>query len=267
MIKSILVEFYRAARSSDYLDALKNAQKELIKLTLCKNFNFTLLQTMYKTIEIHEHAAVNWQKSVDSQSIEIFNLNQKIAKLTSTNMETNKLLLIKPYDTEFSVKAMEYGIKCHNDTNCDYDGKPYVTHLKMVYDYAYKYSHLLPFNQIEYALAAAWNHDVIEDCRQTYNDVSRAIGNKVAEIVYALTNEKGKNRSERANEKYYSGIKENEIAHYIKICDRLANVRYSKQTNSPKFEMYQEENDTFKDHLYLKKYSEMFSEMYELLYT
>lgn len=267
MIKSILVEFFRSARQSDYLDALNNAQEQLIKLTLCKNYNFTLLQTMYKKIEIHEHVAVNKQESLDRQSIEIYKLNQKIAKLTSANMETNKLLLIKPYDGGISLLAMEYAIKCHNDTNCEYDGKPYVTHLKMVYDYAYKYSHLLPTDQIEYALAAAWNHDVIEDCRQTYNDVSRAIGNKVAEIVYALTNEKGKNRSERANEKYYFGIKENEIAHYIKICDRLANIRYSKETNSPKFEMYQEESDSFKDQLYLTKYGEMFSEMYELLYT
>jgi (p)ppGpp synthase/HD superfamily hydrolase len=265
MIKDILVEFYRNASKSDYLDALKTAQKELIKLTLCKNYNFTLLQTMYKTIEIHEHAAVNKQESLDWQSKEIYHLNQKILKLTAINMETNKLLLCKDYSSEFSIKAMEYGIKCHNDTNCDYDGKPYVTHLKMVYDFAYKYRHLLPVEQIEYALAAAWTHDVIEDCRQTYNDVSKVVGNKVAEIVYALTNEKGKSRKERANDNYYRGIKENDIAHYIKICDRLANVRYSKETNSPKFEMYKAENKNFQEYLYLDKYHEMFREMQELL--
>lgn len=50
----------------------------------------------------------------------------------------------------------------------------------------------------------------------------------VADIVYAVTNEKGKNRSERANEKYYQGIRENKLAVIVKICDRLANALYSK---------------------------------------
>lgn len=265
MIKSILVEFYRNASKLDYLDALNNAQAELIKLTLCKNYNFTLLQTMYKKIEIHEHAAVQKQESIDWQTKEIFKLNQQILKITSINMETNKLLLCKDFSDEFSIKAMEYGIKCHNDTNCDYDGKPYVTHLKMVYDFAYKYKHLLDSNQIVYALAGAWTHDVIEDCRQSYNDVSRVLGNKVAEIVYACTNEKGRTREDRANDNYYSGIIVNELARYVKICDRLANIQYSKQTNSNKFEMYKVENKKFQEYLYLDKFHAMFREIQELL--
>lgn len=60
----------------------------------------------------------------------------------------------------------------------------------------------------------------------------------VADIVYAVTNEKGKNRSERANEKYYQGIRENKLAVIVKICDRLANALYSKLINSRMLDVY-----------------------------
>jgi ATP phosphoribosyltransferase regulatory subunit HisZ len=57
---------------------------------------------------------------------------------------------------------------------------------------------------------AALFHDSIEDARLTYNDVlsiakeymTEGYAKASTEIVYALTNEKGRNRKERANEKY-----------------------------------------------------------------
>ena len=47
-----------------------------------------------------------------------------------------------------------------------------------------------------------------------------------AEIVYALTNDKGRSRSERAGEHYYAGIRETPYAPFVKLCDRLANMTY-----------------------------------------
>ena len=91
-------------------------------------------------------------------------------------------------------KAKEYAIKCHSETNHLYDGKPYETHLHWVYVYGIKYGNLLTERDLPFALAACWTHDTIEDCRQTYNDVKNICGIRVAEITYAVTNEKGKNR-------------------------------------------------------------------------
>lgn len=48
-----------------------------------------------------------------------------------------------------------------------------------------------------------------------------------AEMVYALTNEKGRTRAERANDKYYQGIRETAYAPFLKLADRLANITYS----------------------------------------
>ena len=60
-----------------------------------------------------------------------------------------------------------------------------------------------------------------------------------------FTNEKGKNRKERANDKYYEGIRNTPGAVFVKLCDRIANVQYSKMTGSRMFDKYREENDNF----------------------
>ena len=53
-----------------------------------------------------------------------------------------------------------------------------------------------------------------------------------AEIVYALTNDKGRTRAERAGEKYFQGIRSTPYAPFVKLCDRLANVTYSCSVDS-----------------------------------
>jgi len=92
---------------------------------------------------------------------------------------------------------------------------------------------------------AGWGHDTIEDTRASYNDVVKHLGQDAADIVYAVTNEKGKNRSERANEKYYAGIVARPGAVFVKLCDRIANVQYGKMTGSSMYEKYRKENDHF----------------------
>ena len=146
-------------------------------------------------------------------------------------------------------KAQQYARQCHTQTNHTYNGKHYEFHLEMVFDFAVKYAHLVPENQRDNFLAAAWVHDVIEDCRETYANVLAATNKEVADLAYALTNEKGKTRSERANAKYYEGIKQVPYAVLLKVCDRLANLSYSIETSAKKTEMYVRENESFMQHL------------------
>lgn len=141
--------------------------------------------------------------------------------------------------------AREYAIRCHSETNHLYDGKPYAVHLNYVYSEAKKFCHLIPTEHRDNFLAAAWVHDVIEDCRQTYNDVKNATNKEVAELAYALTNEKGKNRKERASVKYYNEIKKVPYAVLLKVCDRLANFKYSIESGSRMAAMYAKENHDF----------------------
>lgn len=162
--------------------------------------------------------------------------------------------------------AKTYATKCHQETNHMYDGKPYITHLQMVFELGEKFAPLyFDHESIPTILAACWTHDVIEDTRQTYNDVKNVCGEIVANITYALTNEKGKNRKERANEKYYLGITQTPFATFVKLCDRLANVQYSVDMNSAMIEVYRKENKDFKQALWNPTYQEMFEELDKLL--
>jgi hypothetical protein len=63
--------------------------------------------------------------------------------------------------------------------------------------------------------------------------------------VYALTNEKGWNRADRANDKYYQDMKTITGATFVKMCDRIANVRFSRLMGSSMFEKYKAENEHF----------------------
>jgi (p)ppGpp synthase/HD superfamily hydrolase len=179
--------------------------------------------------------------------------HQTTNKKPQTSMSTS---------SELVLKAKDYAILKHFETNHKYDGKPYEVHLEIAFEFACKFVHLLPDDKtVSEVLSAVWTHDVIEDCRQSYSDVKKVLGESVAEIVYALTNEKGKNRKERANDKYYEGIRNTPFADYVKICDRLANVYYSKLHNGSLLNVYRKEHNHFKKELWKVDFQEMFDEM------
>lgn len=161
--------------------------------------------------------------------------------------------------------AKKFAIKAHKSVYQKYNSKPYSYHLKMVRDYAFKYKHLIPENNLPLVLAGCWVHDCIEDARITYNDILKVLGKDIAEIAYALTNDKGRTRTERAGENYYKGINETTFAGFIKICDRLANTKHSYDTQSGMLDKYRKEYNDFKRHLYFEPYKPMFDELEELL--
>jgi hypothetical protein len=63
----------------------------------------------------------------------------------------------------------KYSIQNHKKTNHKYDNKPYSHHLRMVYNYGLKYNYLLDHDELLLALCSCWSHDLIEDCRVSYN--------------------------------------------------------------------------------------------------
>lgn len=141
----------------------------------------------------------------------------------------------------------------HAQVNQHYDLYDYSYHLNMVAGFAQEY---IDFFEPVFHLPimfGAYFHDSIEDARLTYNDVLKIANTFMCEhdayiateIVYALTNEKGRNRAERANDKYYKGIRETPFASYVKLCDRMANMSYSKKTESRMYKIYKEEMPHF----------------------
>ena len=126
----------------------------------------------------------------------------------------------------------------HDHVNQTYDKThPYGFHLDMVVNSVYQYGHEVCAEEKDVLplFFGAYYHDSIEDARQTYNDVKATARQYMdedqalmaAEIAYALTNDKGRTRAERAGEKYYQGIRETPYAPFVKLADRLANISYS----------------------------------------
>ena len=143
-------------------------------------------------------------------------------------------------------KARTYAIECHERKNNLYDGKPYEYHLNMVNDVIEEFIDLIEEEHRDDVRGGGWNHDTVEDCGETINDVIKATNKEVGELAYALTNEKGRNRAERANNKYYRGIRNKPRATFIKLADRIANVKHSKYAGkSSMFEKYKKENPKF----------------------
>ena len=126
----------------------------------------------------------------------------------------------------------------HASVNHAYDRiRPYGFHLDMVVNWVRKYIEVVCVSEQDILpiYFAAFYHDSIEDARLSYNDVMKIAKGLMdeeqaylaTEIVYALTNEKGRNRAERANEKYFAGIRETPYAPFVKLADRLANTSYA----------------------------------------
>lgn len=122
--------------------------------------------------------------------------------------------------------------------NQTYDIFPYVYHIQKVRDVAEELGY------DESIVVAATLHDSLEDTHVSYNDIKRAFGEEVAEIVYCVTDELGRNRRER-KEKTYPKIRGNWKATVVKVCDRIANVDHSSEYNKDLFEMYKKEHQDF----------------------
>lgn len=149
---------------------------------------------------------------------------------------------VSKYEQEISA-IRESAHTVHASVNQSYDKvHPYGLHLDMVANEVAKYGHEVCVREEDVLplFFGAYYHDSIEDARQSYNDVMKAAkqwmndeqARMAAEIVYAMTNEKGRTRAERANEKYYQGIRETPYAPFVKLADRLANFTYSVESQN-----------------------------------
>lgn len=179
----------------------------------------------------------------------------------------------------------EFRKRIHNehDVVCNQkyaDTLPYSTHLKFAEAQGIKFRHLIDDIWIhnennsfsaqtllwDIVLCAIISHDAMEDARLTYNNVAdlcsfmcnHKSAKMVADIVYCVTDEKGKNRAERKNSKYYKELKANELAVFVKLSDLAANTLFSKLSGSSMYKKYKNEWPNFKEETYLPKFKEFF---------
>lgn len=154
-------------------------------------------------------------------------------------------------------RAMLFALMTHHGCRQRYDKfYPYFYHLNMVNKFALKFSHIVNFN-INVCIGALF-HDLIEDCRLTYNDVKQKWGVEVADIVFACTELRGRNRAERHGPEYYALLKTSELGSFVKICDVIANMTMGTMTGSSMLKKYRKDYPKFKELLYRDNFKEMF---------
>ena len=153
--------------------------------------------------------------------------------------------------------------------NQKYGDDDYIKHLDDVYKIAYQGVVTKPD-----VLVACYLHDILEDTDCSYKTLEMNFGKYVAELVYAVTDELGRDRAERKNKTYPKIIKYND-AITIKACDRLANLSACykggitewKSLGSAKYEMYAKEHKEFCEKLNLsleskiKEHRELYAEL------
>lgn len=163
-------------------------------------------------------------------------------------------------------RAKEFAIRAHNQCNQRYQGKPYSYHLSQVIEVHNDYKHLLPEEDREQVEAELWVHDVLEDTQVTYNDMKKELGVRIADGAWSMTNDQGRNRSERNSPAYYQRLAADVYGEYKKLCDRLANVRNSKRFGHSMGEQYKKELVSFESNLRMSdRYALMWNELKENL--
>lgn len=135
-------------------------------------------------------------------------------------------------------EARLVAIKCHGTQ--DYDGIfPYEKHLDDVVEI------LKRFDIVAHKfICAGYLHDAIEDGAISYSKIKRHFGFEVAEMVFCVTDEMGRNRKEK-KEKTLPKTASNADAVILKLADRIANIEHGG-----KVDMYSAEYKGFRDALY-----------------
>lgn len=189
----------------------------------------------------------------------VVNINAEKAIMWSEFLNENRGIIIR---------MQKLAGEIHEGVNQRYDELPYSYHTNMVGALFMQYGSVCfeSHQDMEnYGLAAIFGalfHDTIEDARLTYNDVKEYakeflpaslvgidLSVLAADIVYALTNEKGKNRAERENDKYFEGIRVTPYAPCIKVCDRYANALYANVRGTSMARKYSSEMANFLSNL------------------
>ena len=142
-------------------------------------------------------------------------------------------------------KAMSFAQKAHNVQSYG-ECYPYFKHLEDVYKVLLEFG----FNEERDLdlLVSSYLHDTLEDTTTSYIRLKNEFGEEVAELVYCVTDEIGRNRKEK-HLKTYPKIRANPKSIILKVADRIANVRFSFQTSSDHFAMYVKEFPEFQTEL------------------
>lgn len=110
-------------------------------------------------------------------------------------------------------RALQFATHAHDGQKRKYDGAPYISHPIEVADIVSR------ITDDPTTIAAAYLHDVVEDCDVTLDQIREAFGPDLAEVVRFVTNISTKEDGNRRRRKAI------DRAHFAKGCARAQNVK------------------------------------------
>ena len=141
------------------------------------------------------------------------------------------------YTEKIYREARMVAVKAHSNQSYD-EIFPYEKHLEDVVDVLKRFGFSGKF------IVAGWLHDAIEDDGISYNDINTHFGYEIAEMVYCVTDEMGRNRKEKKL-KTLPKTASNPDAIILKLADRVGNIEHGG-----KIDMYAKEYQEFKNALF-----------------
>ena len=156
------------------------------------------------------------------------------------------------YNEKTYTEARLVAVKVHSGQ--DYDGVfPYEKHLDDVVRVLKRFGFSGRF------IVAGYLHDAIEDGSISYNKIKTHFGEEVAEMVFCVTDELGRNRKEKKS-KTLPKTASSYDAIVLKLADRIANIEHGGKVS-----MYAKEYDEFCKYLRHDNQNETVKKMWEHL--
>ena len=131
--------------------------------------------------------------------------------------------------------ALSWARELHDGQS--YGHLPYTVHLDAVADVLRQFGH----GDDRVLMSAGYLHDAIEDQGVTREQIAARFGDRVADIVDAVSDPDGEDRSTQ-KAAAYPRIRDLDEAVIVKLADRIANV----QAGGPKRTMYRDEQPAFR---------------------
>jgi (p)ppGpp synthase/HD superfamily hydrolase len=135
-------------------------------------------------------------------------------------------------------EARMVAVRAHSSQTYD-EIFPYEKHLDDVVDVLKRFGYSGKY------IIAGYLHDILEDTGLSFNDIKRLFNEEIAEMVYCVTDELGRNRKEKKS-KTLPKTASNPDAIILKLADRIANIEHGG-----KIDMYAKEYQEFKGVLFL----------------
>ncbi|MCS7073957.1 MAG: divalent cation tolerance protein CutA [Bacteroidia bacterium] len=179
--------------------------------------------------------------------------------ITDGNVEYLQWLESQLEFPNFIEEAKNLATGLHKDQK--YGEFPYIVHLELVDKLVNQFLYLLPSQYHLVAQTAAWLHDVLEDTGYTEIELQKRFPKSVCHVVKLLSKQ-----ANQSYDEYYANIASHPAAVFVKLCDRLANVRSSLiPRNDAKLNRYKLHQQNVQAFLNISPFTKIVAEIESLL--